>query len=528
MRFLFVAAAMLWSLPAAADEWHEAETTHFRILSSGEEKDLVKFAERLEQFHTLLRLATGANDADLEVVKVKVVMVPSVSEAERLSGILNRDVAGFYLPREEGAIAVVPRVTQNAIFSGQLVLFHEYAHHFMLQYSPVAYPAWYVEGFAEITSTASFERPGAITYGKAASHRTYELFNKRYSTANMVDGSYLKEQDGRPWSYGDAWLVTHYLTFADKRKGQLRAYLDAINSGQSMKQAATAFGDLSELQREVSIYFAGRSFPYRAVPLPANAAGAIRVRAVPADEAALIESEIELTRRLRLPAKSDDDADDDENTGKPDDGSFAARLAEAKERRDQWIGQLEAKASATPGSVYGWRLLADARCGARQYQACLTAAERALTIAPTDSRATVRRAEALMYLAAELPAEQRKAQVGQARTIAAKVMNAQTDDPVSRIVFYKSYAAEGRKASPVGIKALVEAVRLVPQLNGPRLTLARELANLGETDAAKMLLRPLAYAPHGGAASARARKMLAKLDEAPGTATSEPEKAGGT
>ena len=105
--------------------------------------------------------------------------------------------------------------------------------------------------------------------------------------------------------------------------------LDAINSGQSMKRAATAFGDLSELQREVSIYFAGRSFPYRAVPLPADAAGAVRVRAVPADEAALIESEIELTRRLRLPARSEDDADDDESAGKPDDGSFADRLAEA-------------------------------------------------------------------------------------------------------------------------------------------------------------------------------------------------------
>ena len=61
-----------------------------------------------------------------------------------------------------GAIAVVPRNTgTDGVFTGQLVLFHEYAHHFMLQYAPAAYPAWYVEGFAEVVSTASFERKGA-------------------------------------------------------------------------------------------------------------------------------------------------------------------------------------------------------------------------------------------------------------------------------------------------------------------------------------------------------------------------------
>ena len=528
MRWLFAAAALFTSFPAIAEEWHEAETTHFRILSSGDEKDLVKLAERLEQFHTLLRMATGASDNNLQIVKVQVVVVPSISEVERLSGIFDRDVAGFYLPRQEGALAVVPRVTQDAIFTGQLVLFHEYAHHFMLQYSPVAYPAWYVEGFAEITSTASFERPGTITYGKAASHRTYELYNKRYSTAKMVDGSYLKEQDGRPWSYGDAWLVTHYLTFADKRKGQLRAYLDAINAGQPMSQAARAFGDLTDLQREVSIYFAGRSFSYRAVPLPPDAAGGIKMRQVPADEAALIETQVELARRLRLPSSSEDDSEEPEGATKADDAALADRLAKAKDRRDQWIAELETKAKANGASIYGWRLLADARCGAKQYQACLTAAERALAIAPADPRATVRKGEALMNLAVDLPTEQRKAQVSQARTMVASVMNRQPDDPVSRFVFYKSYAAEGRQASPVGIKALVEAVRLVPQLDGPRLILARELTGLGQNDAAKALLRPLAYAPHGGAASAKARQMLAKLDDGQGTATAKQETTGGT
>lgn len=522
MRLLTFLAAMALPTAVHAAEWREAETTHFRIMSAGAEKDLVKFAERLEQFHTLLRMATGANEDGLRIVKVRVVLVPSATEVERLYGADDKGVLGFYSPREEGPVAVVPASTDGFSLSAQQVLFHEYAHHYMLQYSPVAYPAWYVEGFAEITSTASFDRPGTISYGKAAVHRKGELETRRYPTAKMVDGSYVKEGDGRPWSYGDAWLVTHYLTFADKRRGQLRAYLDAINGGQPLEQAAKVLGDLTELQREVSIYFAGRSFPYRAVPLPAGAAGEIKVRQVPADEASLIETQVELGRRLRLPNKADEEAEQQNGKAKPPEKDYATRLAEARAQRDQWLTQLETQVASTPGSVHGWRLLADARCAAEQHEACLAAADRALGLVPDDPRAQVRKAQAMMALAKDLPADQRKARVTEARTMAAKVMNANPADPVSRFVFYRSYAAEGRKASPVGVKALVEAVHLVPRLDGPRLILASELASLGQIEEARAVLRPLAFDPHGRGSAAAARGMLAKLDTMGPTPPTQP------
>lgn len=515
MRVKLALAALLLPGTAHAADWREAETAHFRIFSAGDEKGLLKFAERLEQFHTLLRMATGANEADRRIVKVRVVLVSSIGDVARLYGNPDANVAGFYGPREDGAIAVVPRNTGDGEFSGQLVLFHEYAHHYMLQYTPAAYPAWYVEGFAEITSTASFERKGAITYGKAASHRSYELDAVRYPTAKMIDGSYIKDgRDGRGWSYGDAWLVTHYLTFGDTRRGQLRTYLNLINSGVPMNLAARTFGDLNALQREVSVYLAGRSFPFRAVPLPENAGGEIKLRAVPQDEAATIEAQIEMGRRLRLPNKADEEAEPDGDTKKKSDKpkkDFETRLAEAKIKRDEWLTELDTLAARQPSSVHGWRLVADARCEAEQHQACLTAAERALTIAPEDPRAQVRKAEAMLALAKDLPEAQRKAWITEARTLAARVMNANPDDPVSRLIFYRSYAAEGRLASPVGIMALREAVRLVPQIDGPRLSLASEMIGVGDTLEAIKLLRPLAYDPHGRGAAAQARGLLAKL-----------------
>ena len=530
MRLKLALAAVMLPGTAHAADWREAETAHFRIYSAGDEKSLTKFAERLEQFHTLLRMATGANEAKRKIVKVRVVLVSSIGDVARLYGNPDAPVAGFYGPREDGAIAVVPRNTGDGEFSGQLVLFHEYAHHYMLQYTPAAYPAWYVEGFAEITSTASFERKGAITYGKAASHRSYELDAVRYPTARMVDGSYVQDnQNGRGWSYGDAWLVTHYLTFGDTRRGQLRNYLNLINRGVPMVEAAKAFGDLNTLQREVSVYLAGRSFPFRAVPLPENSVGEVSLRAVPADEAAVIEAQIEMGRRLDLPEKADEEAeeegDEKKKTDKPKK-DFETRLAEAKLKRDEWLTRLDALAARQPGSVHGWRLVADARCEAEQYQPCLSAAERALAVAPDDQRATVRKAQAQLALAKDLPEGQRKAQITAARALVAQVMNSNPDDPVSRLVFYRSYPFEGRTAAPVAITALREAVQLVPQIDGPRLTLASELIERGEVIDAIKLLRPLAYDPHGRGAAATARGLLAKLFDMLPTMTAEPTDPG--
>ena len=59
MRVLLAAVLLLFASPSFAATWHEAETTHFKIVSAGDEKGLRQFAERLEYFHTLLRLATG-------------------------------------------------------------------------------------------------------------------------------------------------------------------------------------------------------------------------------------------------------------------------------------------------------------------------------------------------------------------------------------------------------------------------------------------------------------------------------------
>ena len=508
MRVVLAAILLLFASPTFAATWHEAETTHFKIVSAGDEKDLRKFAERLEYFHTLLRLATGVSETSRPIVKVRVYLVNSIGDVKRLIGAPGSDIAGYYSPREDGAIAVVPRTTGDGIFTGQLVLFHEYSHHYMLQYTPVAYPSWYVEGFAEIASTASFERKGAITFGKAASHRQYELdAGMSYPVAKMLDGTYLKDRaKGRGWSYGDAWTLTHYLTFSDQRRGQLRAYLNAINAGKKMAVAAQVFGDLGELQREVSVYLSGRSFSYRAVPIKEGSAGPIAMRTLGAAESALIDMQIEFERHTFLPTKGDDEAQD----------VFDKRLAATKQDRGAYLAKVEAVANHFPGEIDGWLLLADARCAVEDYAACTTAADRALAIAPDNERALVRKAQAMIGAAHDLPPAQRDPQIKAAQTMLNKANAADPNDPLALLWLYKSYGAMGRAADDDGFVALMNVVQLIPQEDSPRLMLAQELIRRGGLRDARIILRPLAFSPHESSASRLARTLLDQVETALG------------
>lgn len=505
-RYAF-AALLATTSPAIAADWREAETNHFRIYGAVDEKELRKFAERLEYFHGLLHLATGANEAGKPVVKVRVFLVSGVGDVQRLYGRGESDVAGFYSPRDEGALAVVPRSTGDGTFTGQLVLFHEYAHHYMLQYTPSAYPSWYVEGFAEIASTASFERKGAITFGKAARHREDELANGlSYPVSKMLDGSYVKDTEaGRGWSYGDAWALSHYLTFTDGRRGQFRIYLNAINAGKSPTEAAKAFGDLGALQREVGAYVAGRSFAYRAVPITEASAGPIMVRQLRPAEVALIDYAVGVRRNTYVPDK--DDKRDDET-----DAQFEKRRADAERERADWIAKLEGVIARFASDPAGWLLLADARCDSDQYKACAAAAERALALDPASQRGLVRQAEAMIGLSAELPADQRKAQVMAARALLLKANEMNPNDPLAFLWYYRSYAAMGQTADGDGMTALEMAVELVPQLSGPRLQLAREyMARKRYLEARKVLL-PLANSPHDRGGARAARTLLQEIE----------------
>jgi Tetratricopeptide repeat len=484
MRFLSVFLGLLMLSSPAMAAWQRAESKHFVIYSDGADKDLRRYAERLEAVHWLMTAAIGATEP-AKIVKLRIYLVPDIDDVKRLAGAPGSDIAGFYRPGTAGAIAVVPRYTgTDGTFTGQLVLFHEYAHHFMLQYSPVAFPAWYVEGSAEIVSTASFERKGAISYGRAASHRQYEVAAASWiPIAKLIDGTYRDlpaEQRGA--FYGQSWLLSHYLTFSDARKGQLRGFIAAINRGIAPADAAKVFGDLAQLQRELRGYHESGSFPFKAPALPAGLDVGTVISAVPAGEAALINERIEINR-MTQPGKTEADK--------------AARAA--------WMTALAAKVAKLGKDPDGLQLLADAQCEMKDWTACGATADALLAVAPTRSTAMLRKGEAM--LRAKSP------NYAVARDWIAKANRAAPDAPEPLIAYYESFFMEGRPAPTNALDGLVQAQQSVPQDSGTRLTLAQALIQAGRNEEARFILRPLANSPHDSGARQAAQTMLDDLDK---------------
>lgn len=480
-KFIFLIAVLLF--PAAGHAtWREASTPHFLIYSQGSEKSLKQRAERLEAVHYLMLLADGLTE-EPHPYKVRVYVVPDTKTVQRMMTNPSDQVAGFYQPRTEGSVAFTPETTfdYDQSFSTQVVLFHEYGHHFMLQNFPAAYPAWFIEGRAELISTASFEKPGVITYGKAASHRSGELTYESFSASAMV-GAVPKEKAGSSEiSYGGSWLVAHYLTFSPSRKGQLAKYLQAFNNGASMGDAAKVFGDPKQFDRDVGAYLRSANFSYRQVPIPATISQNIALRILPDDEATMLPLAMEFTKTMPKDAAK----------------AFTARIATA--------------AAQFPDSAFAQQLLAESQLDIGDVDAALKTTAHLVAIAPQSARAHYFRGAALLAKA-EAATEGRGPAVSVARREIVAANKLDPDDPLPLIAYYHSYGAAGMAAPDIAVDGLARAYQIAPQNTGLRLNYVRTLIDRGNKAQAVATLKPLAYSAHGGSLAKIAQRMIDRLE----------------
>jgi len=159
----------LWAMPAEA-RWLQAETPHFIVYSDGSEAKLREFSLLLEDYDALLRDLTGTK-AEPSPNKLQVYLVRGVGQLREIRDT-GPNTFGIYAASPGGIAAFAVRNDMGGRFGieGEDVVLHEYAHHFMMQYFPYSYPAWYVEGFAEYLMTAEFT-PDRIEVGRVSPNR---------------------------------------------------------------------------------------------------------------------------------------------------------------------------------------------------------------------------------------------------------------------------------------------------------------------------------------------------------------------
>ncbi|MCA1748917.1 MAG: tetratricopeptide repeat protein, partial [Sphingomonadales bacterium] len=232
-------AILLFTASAAQADWYRAESPNFVLYMDGSQADIRELIERLERLDNFLGRVSGTH-SEPPLVKMHVFAVSSARHVQSLHGGGDRDVGGYYRADERGPYAVIPeRGVGRGRFgqSAEGILYHEYAHHFLLYYSPSVYPAWYQEGFAEFYSSIEFEGENRIAVGKPVNNRAPALQLGRWIPVEAIlSGSEVPSD----MLYAQAWLITHYTVFNSDAREQLRAYLQALRDGDTAADAYRA------------------------------------------------------------------------------------------------------------------------------------------------------------------------------------------------------------------------------------------------------------------------------------------------
>jgi hypothetical protein len=472
-RVLLLALLAL-AAPAQA-EWYRATSPHFEIYAEGDEADVRLRAERLERLDAALRRVSGIDPEEYSRPLV-IFFLDDVSDIQRILGRSYGAAAGFYSPRAGGSLAVAPGRTPwrgEGAMTPDTILFHEYAHHFLLQNFGAAYPPWFVEGFAEFYATAAFGNDGSVIVGNIPQFRVAGIRESGDVSATDLLTTGVVDPRSRTIDhfYARSWLLVHYLTFSDERVGQRARYIAAIEQGASLEEAArTAFGDLraldTELRRYVDRPIRSATVQPGAIPTPR-----IEVRPLTAAEAALLPLRIEHMR-----------------------GVSAERLA-------AFLAAVRAVAARHPADPQAQFLLAEADGMAGNHDASDRATDAALAATPNHSRALLRKAR-------NVEAREGAAGHRSARPLIVRANRSDERDPLPLIAYYRSFALAGEAPPTLALDGLLLAVQLAPQSSDARLIAGAALAKAGHLEPAERVLRPAAYAPHGGAAAERAQALL--------------------
>lgn len=480
--------------PAIAEaEWHRASSKHFVIYSDDSAAGLRDFALELETFDATYRMARKVPDPELaDGNKLHIFVVKDIKSVQNTLGG-GRGIAGYYVPRGSGAIAVVPRLAGNAdpeSLNARTIFYHEYAHHLMYETITGPMPGWLVEGFAEFFSTADVDvKKQQVALGKTAMHRASGInYLAPIPIEKMITNDYEK-LDGREiyalYSYG--WVLTHYLTFETERRGQLDDYLGRLRQGEPPLDAAeAAFGSLKKLERDMVSHSKQQRLPFILLPAPEIAPSSITVG--PVNQAA----QAAMPYFLQSQAGTD------------------------KDEAQKVVAALRLVAQQYAGDAFVQRALAEAEFDVGEWDRATVAAMHAAAMDPNMVDAQIYIARIAMGRAKddklELGDEEKQALYGQARKAALAAMKISPLDPEPLELYYRSFADQGEAPPLIAVNAILKAVQLAPYGRSLRLTAAQEYLKLGRVDSAKALLAPIAFDFHAKGVAKIAREAVDEIE----------------
>lgn len=454
--------------------WYKAETKHFVVYGEGSQQALKTYAEKLEAFDWLLRTFHKPVQSDAPR-KLDVYLVESSYELQRV--FPNRNADGVYSAGDKAIFAIAAKAVGA---EGDDLLFHEYVHHFMLQYFPYSYPAWLVEGWAEYFQTADIQGE-QIDIGRASTDMGWTFYSDDMLSLRSVIGN---TSGWLSWEfYAWSWLLTHYMLSDPERKSRLNTYLRAVSAGDDPAKALeTVMGmDARALTLRLRGYAAHEMKFTRIKGIRPSDTEVTISELSPAADDLLLEAQ-----RLKLTLKREDGV---------------ALLGRVREKATKYPGDRIADfALARAEILYGDRAAGEAIAGrylqanAGDLEALGLMAESRLASAdavedPTAARAY--RAEARKYLS--------------------KAFAIDANDYRTLYAYGRSQKGDPGYPSDNTLNVLVLSHQLAPQVAGIRLTTAEALMLRERYAEAAQMLAPLANSVHWGSDTEAARKLLDEI-----------------
>lgn len=252
-------------------DWYQVETPHFRIVTNGRPAMVKDLAGDLERFRaaTAQLLRVRGDQQRLTVF--------ALANRRSYAGIVGqkqaRHTGGMFNHTSYGSFALVnlERYRVMREHPAREFLFHEYTHFLTYGSSPVQYPYWYSEGFAEFFSTVEFPGDGSYVFGGIPIDRASSLVHERpmplEDLLRATPATVNKTQ--RRKLYAGGWMLTHWLLMSSGKGERVGDYINAYNRGADPVEALTDALDMSfEELEEAYLQQAKNRFPERKGQLP--------------------------------------------------------------------------------------------------------------------------------------------------------------------------------------------------------------------------------------------------------------------
>ncbi len=497
---LAFAASAFAPMAHAAKTWMKAESPHFIVYSDTDRKTTEAYVLRLEQYRYAINLFYAQPEAeDGQLPKFKMYFLEDRKDMQQVWPKVPDYVAGFYTScvEDQAAFAIdfddkiveKKKITDQPENTSQVVIFHEYAHHFMFENADQLYPHWFVEGFADYYGGSRMQGD-TIAVGVPAMGRSLTLqMTRRLNYEDVLrNAPHMLKRDKIDLFYAQSWLLTHWFMATPDRQAQLSSYIEAYNHREDPvtsfeRITGVAVKDLPRVLSKYTNTMQVEVFRVKDMPVPAMA-----VSDMPAS-----------ARDMLLP-----DASARVCMQRGDKDGDTPFIQAAHEAADRW-----------PGDDYANRAMARIDIVVGDESKAVPWLKPYAATHPDDAEILAMLGESyyLMTMHDKLAeGETRTSQMKRAREL---LMHAYKRDPLrAATLYYLSRAQQDLPGYPneTAINAAIQAHILVPAVSDYAVTAADLLIHTDRMGEARDMLVPLSNNPHGGNGAIWADNIIVAID----------------